>query len=75
MMALAPINLFDWVMKIEEEQNGGANARNYKSPCQKRSRQVVGNKWEKERVVRDGAASKMFIIWTGISFPAKELKK
>ena len=42
-------------------------------PCQK-NWQVMGNKWEKERVVREGAASKISFTWTG-SFYAKEVKQ
>ena len=55
----------------EDEGNGGANMQ---PTVPKRNRRVIGNKWEKERVAREGAANKISAIWTGIFF-AKEVKE
>jgi hypothetical protein len=59
---------------LDDEEDDVVVDENEKATVPKHNRQVMGNKWEKARLARDAAATKMSSTWTGI-FSARESKK
>ena len=59
---------------LDDEEDDVVVDENGKATVAKENRQVMENKWEKARLARDAAATKMSSTWTGI-FSARESKK
>lgn len=57
-----------------DDEDGDVVVTNGRATVPKDSRQVMGNKWEKARVSRDDAATKMSSTCTGI-FSARDRNK